>query len=74
MDRIPNPAIFVSDLQDGNKKLLFSKFFCLLVFEDKKTYGSWGSGSATLLITIQDPLTLLKTKTWDLLTLVFEKI
>ncbi len=30
----PDPAIFVNDLQDVNKKLLFfSKYFCLLLFE-----------------------------------------
>ncbi len=28
----PDPAIFVSDLQDVNNKL-FSKFLCLLLFE-----------------------------------------
>jgi hypothetical protein len=30
----PDPAIFVIDIQDGNKKLiLIKKFFCLLLFE-----------------------------------------
>jgi hypothetical protein len=30
----PDPAIFVIDLQDANKKLIFNKkFFCLLLFE-----------------------------------------
>ncbi len=33
MDPAPDPAIFVIDLQDANKKLFFSKFFCLLLFE-----------------------------------------
>jgi hypothetical protein len=42
----PDPAIFVIDLQDGSKKLIFEhNFFCLLLFEgtfisffkDKKT-------------------------------------
>ncbi len=28
----PDPAILVLDLQDANKKLFFSKFFCLLLF------------------------------------------
>jgi hypothetical protein len=28
----PDPAIFVGDLQGGNKKF-FSQFFCLLLFE-----------------------------------------
>jgi hypothetical protein len=33
-DADPDPAIFVSDLQNVNKKLLFvSKFFFLLLFE-----------------------------------------
>jgi hypothetical protein len=30
----PDPAFFVIDLQDANKKLfLFKHFFCLLLFE-----------------------------------------
>jgi hypothetical protein len=34
----PDPAIFVTDLQDANKKLdIFSKLFCLLLFEDTFT-------------------------------------
>jgi hypothetical protein len=34
MDPDPDPAIFVNDLQDANKKLIFfEKFFCLLLFE-----------------------------------------
>ncbi len=33
MDPDPDPAIFVTDLQDANKKLFFSKFFCSLLFE-----------------------------------------
>jgi hypothetical protein len=42
----PDPAIFVIDLQEANKKIyFFTKFFCLLLFEgtftsffkDKKT-------------------------------------
>jgi hypothetical protein len=28
-----DPAIFVIDLQDANKKIFFSKFFCLFLFE-----------------------------------------
>ncbi len=28
----PDPSIFVLDLQDANKKLFFSKFFCLLEY------------------------------------------
>ncbi len=31
--RIPDPAIFVLDLQDANKKLIFVEVFCLLLFE-----------------------------------------
>ncbi len=35
MDPDPDldPAIFVIDLQDANKKLIFIKLFCLLLFE-----------------------------------------
>jgi hypothetical protein len=34
----PDPAIFVIDLQDANKKLICLKqFFCLLLFEDTFT-------------------------------------
>jgi hypothetical protein len=51
MDPDPNadPAIFLSDLQDVNKKQIFeNNFFCLLLFEgtftsffkDKKSYRS----------------------------------
>ncbi len=29
----PDPAIFVIGLQDANTKLIFKKFFCLLLFE-----------------------------------------
>jgi hypothetical protein len=32
-DLDPDPAIFVIDLQDANKKTNFMKFFCLLLFE-----------------------------------------
>jgi hypothetical protein len=33
-DSDPDPAIFVIDLQDANKKqILKNKFFCLLLFE-----------------------------------------
>jgi hypothetical protein len=41
-DTYPDPAIFVLDLQDANKKQFFKKFFCLfhlkvhLTFKDKK--------------------------------------
>jgi hypothetical protein len=33
MDPDPDPAIFVIDLQDANKKLNLKKFFCLLLSE-----------------------------------------
>jgi hypothetical protein len=37
-DSDPDPAIFVMDLQDANKNLIFlTKFFCLLLFEDAFT-------------------------------------
>jgi hypothetical protein len=29
----PDPAIFVIDLQDASKKLIFNSFFCLLLFD-----------------------------------------
>jgi hypothetical protein len=29
----PDPALFVIDFQDANKKLIKKKFFCLLLFE-----------------------------------------
>jgi hypothetical protein len=33
-DSDPEPAIFVTDLQDANKKIIFiKKFACLLLFE-----------------------------------------
>ncbi len=33
----PDPTIFVIDLQDANKKLIYSTFFCLLLFEGTLT-------------------------------------
>jgi hypothetical protein len=34
LDSDPNPAIFVIDLQDANKKLIIKKkFFCFLLFQ-----------------------------------------
>jgi hypothetical protein len=36
MDPDPDPAIFVIDLQDARKKLIFL-LFCLLLFEDTFT-------------------------------------
>jgi hypothetical protein len=38
MDPDPDPALFVIDLQDASKKLIFQhNFFCLLLFEAKFT-------------------------------------
>jgi hypothetical protein len=37
MDPDPDPAIFIIDLQDTNKKRIFKKFFCLFLFEDTFT-------------------------------------
>jgi len=37
MDPDSDPAIFVNDLQDANKKLIKNKKFCLLLFEVKFT-------------------------------------
>jgi hypothetical protein len=35
MDPDVDPAIFIIDFQDANKKLTFlKKFFCILLFED----------------------------------------
>jgi hypothetical protein len=28
-----DPSIFITDLQDANKKLIYKKIFCLLLFE-----------------------------------------
>ncbi len=36
-DPTPDPAIFVSDLQDGNKKLFYFYFFYILLFESTFT-------------------------------------
>jgi hypothetical protein len=33
MDPDPDPAIFIIDLQDANKKQIFKKVFCRLLFE-----------------------------------------
>jgi hypothetical protein len=59
-DADPDPSIFIIDLQDANKKLIFKKMFsCLLLFEgsftsffkDKKSYYIFlmieGSGSGS---------------------------
>jgi hypothetical protein len=31
-DAAPDPAIFIIDLQDANRKLINKKFFCILLF------------------------------------------
>ncbi len=36
-DSDPDPAIFVIDLQDANKKQFKKMFFCLLLFEGTLT-------------------------------------
>jgi hypothetical protein len=33
MDPDSDPAIFITDLQDANKKIILKKFFCILLFE-----------------------------------------
>ncbi len=33
IDPDPDPAIFIIDFQEANKKPFFSKLFCLLLFE-----------------------------------------
>ncbi len=60
MDPDPDPALFVTDLQDANKKLFFSKFFCLLLFEgtfisffkDKRSSGSHKTAGIMVFLTI----------------------
>ncbi len=39
LDLDPDPVIFVRDLQDGNKTLFFTTFFCFLLF--KSTFASF---------------------------------
>ncbi len=60
-DADPDPAIFVIDLQDANKKLiLFIIFFCLLLFEgtftsffkDKKSKRSHKTVGINVFLTI----------------------
>jgi hypothetical protein len=36
-DSDPDPAIFVIDLKEANKKLILKKFFCFLPFEGTST-------------------------------------
>ncbi len=61
----PDPAIFVIDLQDANKKLIFSKFFCLLLFEGLKVLwirNTAGTECPSILVT--DILILLNNLEW----------
>jgi hypothetical protein len=38
-DADPDPAIFITDLQDANQKLIFlNKCFCMLLFEGTYIY------------------------------------
>jgi hypothetical protein len=32
-DADPDPSVFIIDLEDANKKLIFKKVFCILLFE-----------------------------------------
>jgi hypothetical protein len=60
MDPDPDPAVFVIDLQEANNKLIFIKFFCLLLFEgtftsffkDKKSKRSHKTGGIKVFLTI----------------------
>jgi hypothetical protein len=49
----PDPAIFVLDLQEANKKLFFNKFFCLLLFEG--TFTSFSQDKKSQRIRIRIP-------------------
>jgi hypothetical protein len=52
-DSDPDPAIFVIDLQGANKKLIFlKKFFCFLLFEDKKSKRSQKAVGIKVFLTI----------------------
>jgi hypothetical protein len=42
MDADPDPSVFITDLQDTNKKLFKKKFFCILLFEG--TFASFFKG------------------------------
>jgi hypothetical protein len=60
MDPDPNPAIFVIDLQEANKKLFFKKNFLLITFEgtftsffkDKKSKRSHKAAGIKVFLTI----------------------
>jgi hypothetical protein len=59
-DADSDPAVFVNDLQDINKKILFSTFLCLLLFEgpftsffkDKTSYISHKQVGINVFLTI----------------------
>ncbi len=59
-DSDPDPAIFVIDLQDVNKKLIKKKFFCFLLLEGtftsffkyKKSKGSHKTVGIKVFLTI----------------------
>jgi hypothetical protein len=59
-DSEPDPAIFVIDLQDNNKKLILKKYVCLLLFEgtftsffnDKKSKRSHKTVAIKVFLTI----------------------
>jgi hypothetical protein len=59
MDQDPDPAIFVIELQDANKKIIIIiNFFCLFPcyllhhFKDKKSKRSHKSGGIKVFLTI----------------------
>jgi hypothetical protein len=59
MDQDPDPAIFVIELQDANKKIIIIKFFFAyflvtyyIIFKDKKSKRSHKSGGIKVFLTI----------------------
>jgi len=60
MDPDPDPSIFIIDLQDANKKIIYKKFFCIFLFEgtftsffkDKKSRRSHNTVESKLFLTI----------------------
>jgi len=59
-DAVPDPALFIIDLQVANKKLILKKFFCILLFEgtftsffkDKKSERSHKTVEIKIFLTI----------------------
>jgi hypothetical protein len=51
-DPDPDPSIFISELQDSNKKLILKKFFCKLLFEGKKSKRSHKTAEIKVFLTI----------------------